>query len=234
MLSIAAAQFFPSVPQIDRITPAHHSDWVTVERPFPAFALDIREAAGIPANYVIRRQPETGGRKDIMTLGEAQSEAPYLEVVLYRPGRETAAPIESEDELRSLADEAGPVADFRALAPLLTKFGPLSLAAFDVSATTPRHCLGFVRNFDEPPLEISGRFCQGGADFIERSTLACALDRLTLLAAGSEPRLGDLFAKAELNRNFCGERDPILAPTPKYKLLWQALATRPEPHRIGR
>ena len=37
-----------------------------------------------------------------------------------------------------------------------------------------------------------------------------------------------------LNRSFCGQRDPILASTPKYKLLWKALATRPEPRRIGR
>ena len=51
---------------------------------------------------------------------------------------------------------------------------------------------------------------------IERGTLACALDRLTLLAAGSEPKVGALFAQAELNRSYCGQRDPILAATPKY------------------
>ena len=70
--------------------------------------------------------------------------------------------------------------------------------------------------------------------FVERTTLACALDRLTLLAAASEPKIGALFAQAERNRHFCGDKDPIIAPTPKYKLLWQALATRPEPRRIGR
>lgn len=63
---------------------------------------------------------------------------------------------------------------------------------------------------------------------------ACALDRLTLLSAGSEPKVGALFAEAELHRSFCGEHDPIIAATPKYKLLWKALATRPEPRRIGR
>jgi hypothetical protein len=64
--------------------------------------------------------------------------------------------------------------------------------------------------------------------------LACALDRLTLLAAGSEPKVGALFALAERNRTFCGQRDPILAATPKYHLLWKALPTRPKPRRIGR
>ena len=53
-------------------------------------------------------------------------------------------------------------------------------------------------------------------------------------AAGSEPKIGALFAKAELHRSFCGQRDPILASTPKYKLLWKALANRPLPRRIGR
>ena len=91
-----------------------------------------------------------------------------------------------------------------------------------------------MRDYDDPRLQLSGWFCQGGADFIERSMLACALDRLTLLSAGSEPKVGALFAQAELNRSFCGQRNPILAATPKYHLLWKALATRPEPRRIGR
>ncbi len=105
---------------------------------------------------------------------------------------------------------------------------------FETAKGTRRHCLGFVRDYDDPRLQLSGWFCQGGADFIARSTLACALDRLTLLSAGSEAKVGALFAQAELNRSFCGQRDPILAATPKYKLLWKALATRPEPRRIGR
>jgi len=80
---------------------------------------------------------------------------------------------------------------------------------------------------------LSGWFCRGG-EFIDRATLACALDRLTLISAGSEPKVGALFADAELRRSFCGQHDPILAATPKYHLLWKALATRPEPRRIGR
>src|SRR5262245_65873018 len=31
----------------------------------------------------------------------------------------------------------------------------------------------------------------------------------TFLAAGNEPKLGALFAQAELNRGYCGQRDPI-------------------------
>jgi hypothetical protein len=54
------------------------------------------------------------------------------------------------------------------------------------------------------------------------------------LSAGSEPKLGALFAQAELGRSYYGQRDPILAATPKYHLLWKALAKRPEPRRVGR
>src|SRR5262245_2127939 len=122
----------------------------------------------------------------------------------------------------------------RADQDLASKFGPLTVIFFSASNGTPRQCLAYVRAFDDPRLQLSGWFCQGGSEFIQQSTLACALDRLTLLAAGSEPKVGALFAHAERNRTFCGQRDPILAATPKYHLLWKALASRPKPRRIGR
>ncbi len=93
--------------------------------------------------------------------------------------------------------------------PLASKLGSLSIVAFDTSKGAARHCLAFVRAYDDPLLQLSGWFCQGGADFIERSTLACALDRLMLLFAGSEPKVDALFAQSELNRSYCGQRDPI-------------------------
>jgi len=234
VLSIGAAQFFQSSPAINPIKPMHRSDWIAIEKPFPAFALEIPEAAGVAASYAIRRHAEGGGRKDILSLGDPQGAAPFLQVEVYRVGRELSGFAAPQEDLDAHANAAGALADLRMQAPLVTKFGPVSIAAFDLTEAPLRHCLSFLRNFDDPLLQLSGRFCQGGPDFIERSTLVCALDRLTLLAAGSEPKIGALFAQAELNRRFCGERDPILAPTPKYKLLWQALATRPEPRRIGR
>ena len=71
--------------------------------------------------------------------------------------------------------------------PLPSKFGPLTLASFIASKGTQRNCLAFVRAYSDPRLQLSGWFCQGCPEFIEQSTLSCALDRLTLLAAGSEP-----------------------------------------------
>ena len=233
VLSIAAAKVFQS-PVIGAATPVHRPEWVEIERPFPAFALSIPEAADVPSGYAIQRHTDGGGRKDILSLGEPDSASPYLVVEIYRPGSEIGRFAGPQAAIAATAAALGPVALRSTEEPLVSKFGPLSIVAFETSKGTPRHCLAFVRAYDDPRLQLSGWFCQGGADFIERSTLACALDRLTLLSAGSEPKVGALFAQAELNRSFCGQRDPILASTPKYKLLWKALATRPEPRRIGR
>jgi hypothetical protein len=234
VLSIAAARVSQSPQMMNDITSPHQSAWVDIERPFPAFALSIPEAADVPANYSIRRHVEGGGRKDILALGEADSAAPYLQVEIYRPGSEIGGFADPKAEIIDGAAALGPTKLKRAAEPLASKFGPLAIVSFATSKGTPRRCLGFVRAYKDPRLQISGWFCQGGTEFIEQSTLACALDRLTLLAAGSEPKIGALFAQAELNRSYCGQRDPILAATPKYHLLWKALANRPQPRRIGR
>jgi len=233
-LSIAAAQVFQSPPVMSAIKPIHQSDWIEIERPFPAFALSIPEAADAPSSYAIQRHADGGGRKDILALGEPDGLAPYLQVEIYRPGGETRGFADPKTEIVTAAAALGPVEVRHSDEKLPSKFGPLSIVAFETAKGTARLCLGFIRAYDDPRLQLSGWFCQSGANFIERSTLACALDRLTLLSAGSEPKVGALFAQAEINRSYCGQRDTILAPMPKYKTLWKALATRPDPRRIGR
>jgi hypothetical protein len=234
LLSIGAAHVSQSPKVMSAITPVHQPEWIDIERPFPAFALSIPEAADVPASYAIRRHAEGSGRKDVLTLGEADRASPYLQVEIYRPGNEISRFADAKAEIIAGAEALVPIEVQRADKHLTSKFGPLTLVSFASSKGTPRHCLGFVRAYRDPRLQLSGWFCQGGTEFIEQSTLACALDRLTLLAAGSEPKIGALFAQAELNRSYCGQRDPILAATPKYHLLWKALASRPEPRRIGR
>ena len=234
VLSVFCAWMFQPHKAIGVTTPAHQTEWNEIARPFPAFVLSIPEAADAPSHYAILHNVEGGGRKDILSLGEPDSASPYLQVEIYRPGSEIHRFSGPKATVAAAAAALGPVALRRADEPLASKFGPLEVFAFETSKGVARHCLAFVRSYDDPRLQLSGWFCQGGADFIDRSTLACALDRLTLLSAGSEPKVGALFAKAELNRSYCGQHDPILASTPKYTLLWKALASRPEPRRIGR
>jgi hypothetical protein len=232
-LSMAAAHVFQSQPAIGVINPVHRSEWVAIERPFPAFALAIPEANDTPSGYAAYRHIDGGGRKDVLSLGEPDGSAPYLRVEIYRPGREIARFGDSALAIGAAAAALAPVGMRREGKPLETKFGALTVFPFDTSSGVPRHCLGFVRAYDDPLLQISGWFCRG-PEPIQRSTLACALDRLTLLSAGSEPKIGALFAQAELHRSFCGQHDPILAATPKYHLLWKALAMRGTPRRAGR
>jgi hypothetical protein len=230
LLSTIAAHFFQSPPVMDAITPVHRSEWIEVERPFPAFALSIPEAADVPAHYAIRRHAEGGGRKDIISLGQADSAAPYLQVEIYRPGVEQARFGDAKTEIMSGAAALEPAEVTADGDGLASKFGPLSVVTFATTQGVARKCVGFVRAYENPRMQLSGWFCQGSkfgdADYIDRGTLACALDRLTLLAAGSEPKVSALFAQAELNRSYCGQRSPLMAPTPKHRALWGRQAAR--------
>ena len=89
VLSIVAAQVFQSPPVMRPIAPVRHSQWIEIERPFPAFALSIPEAVDVPSSYAIRRHGDSGGRKDILALGEPDGLGPYLQVEIYRLGGET-------------------------------------------------------------------------------------------------------------------------------------------------
>jgi hypothetical protein len=228
LFSVAATLFFQSRMPVPSMPPAQQSQWIEIEKPLPAFALAIPEAADAPAHYAILRNRTGGGRRDILTLGEPDGSDPYLHVEIYRPDREISRFAAPAETIARDAAALGPAGLAASPVALPSKFGPLTVVPFATAQGTPRKCLGFARNYDDPMLQVSGWFCRGG-DFVARATLACALDRLTLLSAGSEPEVGALFADAELHRTFCGQRDPILAPTPKFKTLWRALANRPKP-----
>ncbi|HEX3859543.1 MAG TPA: hypothetical protein VHV58_08065 [Pseudolabrys sp.] len=224
VLSVFSAWIFRSPKVIRAITPVHRSEWIAIERPFPAFTLSIPEATDVPASYAVRRHAAGGGREDILSLGEITGAAPFLEVEIYRPGSEIKQFGDPASEIAARTSEFSPGTVVREQDALDSKFGPMTIGAFDIGGDAPRHCLAFMRVYDDPRLRLSGRFCQGGTDYVARSTLACALDRLSLLSAGSEPKIGALFAKAELHRAFCGERNPLLMPTPAHRALWGKIA----------
>ena len=233
VLSIAAANVSRLLPVVAVIEPAPRSEWIEVARPHPAFALNIPEAADVASGYIVRRHVSGGGRKDIVNLGEPNGPAPYLLVEIYRPGSEAGPFGDSMGEIAVRTTDLGPTAALHNEEQLESKFGPLKIVSFAITGEVPGHCLGFVRAFDDPWLQISGWFCQTGSDFIERSILSCALDRLTLLEAGSDPKVGALFAQAERNRNFCWQRNPLFAATPKYQTLWGSGAASKPRGRSG-
>jgi hypothetical protein len=184
-------------------------DWIDVIRPMPAFALSIPELSSAP-HYAIRRHASGGGRKDIFSFGNAAAQEASATVEIYRPGAEAdqAGENASVPELRLSASVVGRMID--------TKFGlAIVEPVMESGLRGERRCLRVTNAFDDPRLVITAQFCNPGPELVDRHMAACALDRLTLISAASDPKLTALFARAELSRNFCGQDSVFLAATPR-------------------
>ena len=177
-------------------------DWVEVIRPLPAFALTIPEFEGAP-RYAIWRHVGGAGRKDVLSFGEEGGPTAAIEIL--RGDVEEEDITASISELRLSAPRTSPNS-------IDTKFGAVPIEPF---IDAGRSCLRFSRKYEELRFEISGTFCNAGMELVDHGMVACALDRLSLVSAGSEPKLATLFARAELRRTFCGQRHVFLAATPK-------------------
>jgi hypothetical protein len=180
------------------------SAWRPVERPIPAFAASSSDLGEKTAAYEILRHAE-GGRKDVMKWSDAGVAMPWAEIEVYRPAAESVGFVPATLEIGART-ALWNVRDVQADGVIESKFGPVSLVAFSVPAAGKvLHCTGFARSFDDPGLQISGWTCGGGAQPAGRQAVACLLNRLTLLAAGSDPKLAELFARSELKRQTdCG------------------------------
>ena len=84
----------------------------------------------MPAHYAVRYNRNGVGRKDILSLGEPDTPAPYLRVEIYRPGGEIARFAEPVAAIATAAPALGPDHVARG-EPLDSKFGPLSIVTFD-------------------------------------------------------------------------------------------------------
>lgn len=195
------------------VDPAPRPDWLTIAKPYAAFQLTLPDF-GEESRYAIMRHTEGGGRKDIVTFGDAGRSLRYAMVEIYRPGRELDQFTSVPSEIAARARELGPAGAVRSALPLELKFGPVSTVEFTFGRFGVGHCIGFVRTEADPKLQISGMSCSMNA-IVNRKAVACMLDRLTLLSAGSDPDIAKYFAQAEIKRDFCGQRDPILYATPK-------------------
>jgi hypothetical protein len=216
ILSIIAAELSKSPPVAAAVDPSPRPKWIAVERPYPAFELPLPELAGIAPDYAILRRAEGGSRKDVMTWGKPAEHSPYVVVEVYRPGSEVDRFIDAPSEIAERIVDFAITDDVKAAGEIASKFGPVSLVDFAIEQDGARHrCLGFVRAFVQPIMQIAGWYCSPGMEIVDRTAVACALDRLSLVAARSDPKLGEFFAHAELKRKFCGQRDPILAATPR-------------------
>jgi hypothetical protein len=217
IFAIVAASLFRTPPVAAAVDPSVQPKWVNVERPYPAFELLMPEFAGLLPDYAILRRAEGSGRKDVLTWGSPASDSPYVMVEVYRPGSEGERFIDAPSEIAARIVDYTVTDDVKAAGTIDSKFGLVSLVDFAIARNSaPRRCLGFAHAVDDPGMQIAGWYCSAGTEVVDRSTVACAIDRLTLVSAGSDPALAAFFARAELKRKFCGQRNPILAATPRH------------------
>ena len=221
LLAIAAVAAFTRVPAvvpalIASIGAAPAPQWIEVREPHAAFELAIPELAAAPYAYSILRRPADGARKDILTWGAASDPGPFVTVEIDRAGSRSERFIDADSEIAARIVRFTVTDDVKPAGRIASKFGAVPLVDFAIAAPgRQRRCLGFARAFAAPSMQIAGWFCSPGEEVVDRATLGCMLDRLTMLSAGGNSRLDAMFAGAEVRRTFCGSRDPIFAATPE-------------------
>ena len=213
VLAVVGVKVFGAPIVEAAVDPSPGAQWVDVERPFHSFAASAPNFAEPEPDYAIRRNTRGGGRKDIMSWGPAWDDAATvgsrLMIELYRPGKEIAHFGDAAGAVAALMADFGGPYTLTPAEPIDSKFGRLASFSFTAhSSGQARGCLGFAHAFSEPLLQISGWYCKGDAEVVEPGTLTCALDRLSLMMAGSEPKITALFARAELRRKVCGVKSP--------------------------
>ncbi|MHC4050847.1 hypothetical protein [Bradyrhizobium sp. 25ACV] len=200
LFAILALAALGQLPELRGDDPADKPGWSTADRSHPAFALSRIDSSEKTASYTILRHPE-GGRKDVMRWAGA-ADQPLAELEIYREGGEfdVARPVAMDLAIQMGLGAATPLEQAGLIE---TKFGPVALfrpIGTDRGATA---CLGYLKRNEEPALQISGFSCQGDTLPARRAAIACTLNRLTLLTSGNEPKLAELFARAELKRRAC-------------------------------
>jgi hypothetical protein len=187
--------------------PAVRAGWSVADRSHPAFAVSQPNPEEQSVAYTILRHP-LGGRRDILRWAGANAR-PAAELEIYRLGREPNSSVsENADLAARMGLEAG--AELQTAGVIDSKFGAVSLlrqiGAKETIKENAGGCLGFVKRFDDPALQISGWSCLGDTLPARRTAIGCLLDRLVLLASGNEPKLAQLFARAELKRGNCAAK----------------------------
>jgi hypothetical protein len=206
VLASIAVDLFATVPAIVAAPVMPTTGWAPATKPHPAFAITQVDLSARSDAYEILRHPD-GGRKDILHWAATATDPVASEIEIYRPGAEIDA-FAAPDT--GLAERVGLGGDTEAAGVIDTKFGPVALLRFaGAEAAKTRSCVGFAKVFEGTKIRLSGWTCQGDTVAAQRANLACTLNRLTMLSAGNDPKIAELFARAELKRTSC---TPLAAP----------------------
>jgi hypothetical protein len=214
LLALAAAGFLRSEHGLVAATPVPIPTWTAAEKPYPAFELLMPELNSSAFNYAILHRDSDNARKDVLTWGEPTSRQPYAVVELFRPGPRAEAFLDAPSEIAARIVDHTVADDVKPAGQIDSKFGPMALVDFAIAPNNHlKRCLGFARPFEDPLMQIAGWYCSPGAEVVDRTTVACMIDRLTMVNA--DQQTATFFAQAEVKRTFCGQRSPILAATPE-------------------
>jgi hypothetical protein len=215
LVAVAAAGFFQNDhAPLATVASAPIPAWTAAEKPYPAFELLMPELNGSPFNYAILRRGTDNARKDVMTWGAPAIPRPYATVEIFRAGPRAEAFLDAPSEIAASIIDDTVADDVKPAGKIESKFGPMPLVDFAIAPNGHlKRCLGFAHAFDNPFMQIAGWYCSAGAEVVDRATVACLIDRLTMVNADTQT--ATFFARAEVKRTFCGQRSPILAATPE-------------------
>lgn len=206
LVAILGVHLWDQLPADETSGSAAKASWSVVHRSRPAFAVSQFDFPEKTETYEIFRHP-LGGRRDVIRWSAsdaAPGDRPVAELEIYRPGGEFGQSGQAIDNLAARIDPGGP-RNLEAAGVIDSKFGSVTLLRPPGDTGS---CLGFLKHLNDPSLQISGWSCRGEDLPLQRALVGCLLNRLVLLTAGNDPKLAELFARAELRRTSCASTSP--------------------------
>lgn len=195
-----AAAMAPSTREASLKEASLKDAWSLVDRSSRALAVSQFDPHDKTEAYEIFRHPQ-GGRRDVFRWRGADKK-PVAELEIYRPGGELSHAGPAIAEIAARMDPGG-LRELEAAGLIDSKFGTVTLLRLISGAEAPRGCLGFMKRVSDSNFRISGWSCQGDSLPARRAAISCMLNRLTPLSTGNDPKLAELFARAELRRADC-------------------------------
>jgi hypothetical protein len=206
LLAILGVHGWDRLHAVEADAPPAKADWSLADHSQPAFAVSQLDPSEKSLTYTILRHPQ-GGRRDVFRWRGA-AEKPAGELEIYRLGAEFDPMASTGADIPARMGLAAG-SELEAAGVIETKFGTVSLLQQARTRNNAKEragsCLAFLKWIDDPPLRISGFSCQGDSVPARRAAIGCMLNRLMLLTAGSEPKLAEFFARAELRRPSCAQ-----------------------------
>lgn len=217
LMAVASLMSPPAAAPVQPAAIAGPPPWIGIDRPYQLFALAGSSYARLPMGYMARRRSGGSGREDWLTFGDPGGPGPLMRLVVSRRGSVPEPAADLVVDYARLAATAGHALT-RAGLPftLPTRFGGFDTAELTLrSGERQRACLGFRLQETVGPIGMVGFACGDPNHPPERSALACALDRIDLVAAGEDEAMRAFFTGAAQRRTgACGDGPSVVKGPP--------------------